>query len=71
MLSLVHLEFISSVSVSQNQELAVLGANKWRQSKDARLWILSHILQLLGITCQPGNAPELTPMYLLARKLVS
>lgn len=68
-LSLVHLEFISSEPVSQNQELAVVGANKWRQSKDARLWILSHILQLLGITCQPGNAPELTPMYLLARKL--
>ena len=42
-----------------------------KQSRNLRIGLLSNILQFLGINCQPQNAPELTPVLLLARKIVS
>lgn len=42
-----------------------------KKSRNSRIGLLSNILQFLGINCQPQNAPELTPLLLLARKIVS
>ena len=69
-LSLVHLEFISD-EIFHNEGFVVSDVNKLNQSKSARIWMLSHVLQILGISCKPGNLPELTPMYLMARNMVS
>ena len=70
-LSLVHLEFINDEEIFHNEGFAISDVNKLNQSKSARIWMLSHVLQILGISCKPGNLPELTPMYLMARNMVS
>ena len=71
MLSLVHLEFINDEEIFHNEGFTISDVNKLNQSKSARIWMLSHVLQILGISCKPGNLPELTPMYLMARNMVS
>ena len=71
MLSLVHLELINDEEIFYNEELTISDVNKLSQSKSARIWMLSHVLQILGINCKPGNLPELTPIYLMARNMVS
>ncbi|XP_022803242.1 biotin--protein ligase-like [Stylophora pistillata] len=38
------------------------------QEQDAGRKMLVHILKLLGISCQPLEVPELTPLYLLANE---
>lgn len=55
----------------QDQELNAQSLNLLKQSSDARINMLSHILRLLGMTCRPRKVPELTPIFLLANKLVS
>lgn len=40
-----------------------------KKSRNSRIGLLSNILQFLGINCQPQNAPELTPLLLLAKKI--
>lgn len=67
-LSLVHLEFIND-EIFHNEGFAISDVNKLNQSKSARIWMLSHVLQILGISCKPGNLPELTPMYLMAQNM--
>ena len=69
-LSLVHL-FINDEEIFHNEGFTISDVNKLNQSKSARIWMLSHVLQILGISCKPGHLPELTPMYLMARKMVS
>ncbi|XP_074626123.1 biotin--protein ligase-like isoform X3 [Acropora palmata] len=68
-LSLVHLEFINDEEIFHNEGFTISDVNKLNQSKSARIWMLSHVLQILGISCKPGNLPELTPMYLMARNM--
>ncbi|XP_015759957.1 PREDICTED: biotin--protein ligase-like [Acropora digitifera] len=68
-LSLVHLEFINDEEIFHNGGFTISDVNKLNQSKSARIWMLSHVLQILGISCKPGNLPELTPMYLMARNM--
>ena len=69
--SLVHLKLLTDEQMMQNQDLDSPSLNYLRQSKGARISMLSQILQLLDMNCQPLNVPELTPVFLLARKVVS
>lgn len=68
--TLVHLELVTDGEIAENQELDAPSLNHWTQSEDARMSILSQILQLLGLNCQRLNAPILTPVYLLSKKEV-
>ena len=69
--SLVHLDLLTDEQMMETHDLDTPSLNYLRQSKGARISMLSQILQLLGINCQPLNVPELTPVSLLARKMVS
>lgn len=69
--SLVHLESFTDDGRIPDQELDAQSLNLLKQSSDARINLLSQILQLLGMTCLPRKVPELTPIFLLANKLVS
>ena len=69
--SLVHLDLLTDEQMMENHDLDTPSLNYLRQSKSARISMLSQILQLLGMNCQPLNVPELTPVSLLARKMVS
>lgn len=69
--SLVHLELFADNIRTHDQELDAQTLNLLRQSSDARISSLSQILQLLGMNCLPHEVPELTPIFLLANKLVS
>lgn len=69
--SLVHLELFADNIRIHDQELDAQTLNLLRQSSDARISSLSQILQLLGMNCLPREVPELTPIFLLANKLVS
>lgn len=55
----------------QDQELNAQSLTLLKQSSDSRINMLSQILRLLGMTCLPREVPELTPVFLLANKLVS
>lgn len=69
--SLVYLDLLTDEQMMENHDLDTPSLNYLRQSKGARISMLSQILQLLGMNCQPLNVPELTPVSLLARKTVS
>lgn len=69
--SLVHLELLTDDQITQNQDFDTQSVKLLQQSTNARISMLSQILELIDINCQPLNAPELTPIFLLARKLVS
>lgn len=69
--SLVHLELFTDDGRIHDHELDAQSLNLLKQSSDARINMLSQILQLLGMTCLPRKVPELTPIFLLANKLVS
>jgi len=73
--SLVHLELVMDnirmPSLMHDEELDVQTLDLLSKSTDARISSLSQILQLLGMNCLPSEAPELTPIFLLANKLVS
>ncbi|XP_078375574.1 biotin--protein ligase-like [Oculina patagonica] len=67
--SLVHLELFTDDGRIHDHELDAQSLNLLKQSSDARINMLSQILQLLGMTCLPRKVPELTPIFLLANKL--
>jgi len=71
--SLVHLELFTDNIRINDEELDAQTLDLLRESADARISSLSQILQLLGMNCLPRacKVPELTPIFLLANKLVS
>ena len=69
--SLVHLESFTDNGQIHSQELDEQDLKSLKESSDARRKMLSQLLQLLSISCLPREVPELTPIYLLANKLVS
>lgn len=70
-LCLIDLTFLDDYSTVKMQDQEKEWDACLKQSRNSRIGLLSNILQLLGINCQPQNAPELTPVLLLARKIVS
>lgn len=69
--SLVHIDLLTHDETMKDQDFDVQSLDLLRQSSDARINMLSQILKLLGMTCLPLKVPELTPIFLLANKLVS
>ena len=69
--SLVHLELFTDNIKIHDEEFDAQTLDHLRQAADARISSLSKILQLLGMNCLPHEVPELTPIFLLANKLVS
>jgi len=63
--SLIHLELLTDDEIKglDTQSFSLL-----KQSRNVRKSMLSQILELLGLSCQPANTPELTPVFLLAGK---
>ena len=69
--SLAHIDLLTHDETMKDQDFDVQSLDLLRQSSDARINMLSQILKLLGMTCLPLKVPELTPIFLLANKLVS
>ena len=67
----VHLELFTDNIRMHDEELDAQTLDLLKESADARISSLSQILQLLGMNCLPREVPELTPIFLLASKLVS
>ena len=68
---LVHIGLLAHDGTMKDQDFDVQSLDLLRQSSDARINMLSQILKLVGMTCLPLKVPELTPIFLLANKLVS
>ena len=67
----VHLELFTDNIRMHDEELDAQTLDLLKESADARISSLTQILQLLGMNCLPREVPELTPIFLLANKLVS